>query len=93
MGPLVPPEAGNAPEHAKRLNGPRGLHVAHVFRFPSKLVQYLLHFSLRTIVVPTDEHRRWTVGEARVDHECIPNTAKRLDKVNGWVGLLQFLHQ
>src|ERR1051325_6601921 len=37
--PLVAQEAWNAPEHAQRLDCPRGLDLAHVGGFPPELIQ------------------------------------------------------
>lgn len=57
MGPLVPGEAGDAPEPAKRFDGTRTFYTTHVLRLPTELVQYHPHGLLRIGVVPTDEHR------------------------------------
>lgn len=93
MCPLIVQEAGNAPEHAKRLDGARGVGVAHVGGLPAELVKDGGHGPLCAVVIAADEHG-WPSGfEMRIDELAVSDGAKGFDEVSGWKFVLQLLHQ
>src|SRR5574340_203684 len=51
VGPFLAQKAGDAPEHAQRLDRPGGLRLPHVRRVPSKLIKHAAHEFLGAFVV------------------------------------------
>src|SRR6516165_2364188 len=80
MGPIIAQEAGNEPEHAERLDSAGGLGFAHVGRLPAELVEDAAHRLLCRVVVAADEHSRFALLEAWVDHERAADGIERLDE-------------
>ena len=93
MRPLVPQEPGNAPQHAQRLNGPRGFGTAHVLHFPAECFQDPSHLRLGSFVVPADEHRGFRSTEVRTHHVGASHAVEGLHEVRRRIHPLELLHQ
>jgi hypothetical protein len=61
--PIIPQEAGNAPEHAKGFGGAGGFSLSHVPDFPTELVEYPRDGLFGRVVVSTNEHGRLATRE------------------------------
>ena len=91
--PLVADEAGDAPEHAQRLDGAGGFGLAHIGRFPTELIENPAHDFLRRVVVATDEHRWFPAFEFRIDHAGVADGIEGLDEPRVCELLLEALHE
>ena len=82
MGPFVARKPRNTPEHAKRLDGPRRLRLAHVGRLPAELIKQLGDDSPRPLIIPANEHGWPPAGKLRVDHAGIAHRIERLHEMS-----------
>src|SRR3989344_2891716 len=93
MRPLVAEEAGDAPEHAQRLDRAGCFGFAHVGCFPAELIENTAHRRLRRLVVPADEHGWLAALVLRVDHARIADGIEGFDEAYGGKLPLQALHE
>src|SRR5580765_3975352 len=74
--PLVSKEAGDAPQHAERLNRPRRLGASHILALPAELIQDAPDLSLGGFIAAADEHGRLRAAEIRVHHERVADAGE-----------------
>src|SRR5262245_22197759 len=93
VDPVVAQEAGNAPQHAQRLNGTSRLYLPHVRSFPAELIQDPCHHCLRCLVIATNEHCGPAALELWIHHASVPNRVESFDEANASKLALKTLHQ